>query len=595
MTRPFVGWIFAAFAVAVLAMAWGEVFSPLTHTTFGVTAAVPDATGKGAVVAIVAPHSSAANAGVRVGDVVDLTALSLSDRYRLVTGYSPIGTTLAVPVRRSAVTHIVTLRAGPAGPRLGGAGFALLASATITLLILAFIVLVRPSLATVALVVYGTGAVTTFPAVGELSWLPDPWFGGAAAAIIAVFSYLPFLALLPFLARFPQPPNTPAARLRMHVADALFLIGAIVFTLQAIFELLPFQTWATFDFWSQIVTLIVVLAFGSFAYNGAAGEARRRIGWVMSGFVVSALAFTAFNITIVNINAYTSTTLQTAIDAFILLQCALPIALAYAVLRHRVLDIGFALNRTMVYVTMTTIVIGVVSLADWLAGRLLVEQRWALAVEGFVTVGFGFALNWIHAHTEHLIDRIVFRKRHLAERRISYRISALSFAASPAAVDEAVSLDAAQILELRSAAVFGREGEAGAFVRRAAVGWGDSTAKSLSDDALLVRTLRALERPIFLDDVAVQYATFPGGAERPVLTIPIVAQHELIGFALYGNRADGASPDPEEIALLARLTAAAGSAYGAVEARRWRDRATELERGHPAGNVGNVRLDVSEA
>jgi hypothetical protein len=36
-------------------------------------------------------------------------------------------------------------------------------------------------------------------------------------------------------------------------------------------------------------------------------------------------------------------------------------------------------------------------------------------------------------------------------------------------------------------------------------------------------------------------AGFPDGPERPVLAIPIVAQHELLGFAIYGARRDGAS------------------------------------------------------
>jgi len=43
----------------------------------------------------------------------------------------------------------------------------------------------------------------------------------------------------------------------------------------------------------------------------------------------------------------------------------------------------------------------------------------------------------------------------------------------------------------------------------------------------------------------------PSGAARPAIAIPIVTQHELIGFALFGNRHDGALPDPEEIGLLA--------------------------------------------
>ena len=50
-----------------------------------------------------------------------------------------------------------------------------------------------------------------------------------------------------------------------------------------------------------------------------------------------------------------------------------------------------------------------------------------------------------------------------------------------------------------------------------------------------------------------------------------------IAVALYGSHTDGASPDPEEVSLLARLTASAANAYGAVEARQWRERANALE------------------
>lgn len=54
--------------------------------------------------------------------------------------------------------------------------------------------------------------------------------------------------------------------------------------------------------------------------------------------------------------------------------------------------------------------------------------------------------------------------------------------------------------------------------------------------------------------------------------------HELLGFVLYGKHDDGSSPDPDEITLLQRLAHAAGIAYGNVESRRWRERATTLER-----------------
>jgi len=49
---------------------------------------------------------------------------------------------------------------------------------------------------------------------------------------------------------------------------------------------------------------------------------------------------------------------------------------------------------------------------------------------------------------------------------------------------------------------------------------------------------------------------FPDGPARSVLAIPIVAQHELLGFAIYGARRDGASLDPEEVSLEEALRAA---------------------------------------
>jgi hypothetical protein len=242
-----------------------------------------------------------------------------------------------------------------------------------------------------------------------------------------------------------------------------------------------------------------------------------------------------------------------------------------------VLDIGFVLNRTVIYAVMTTLVVGVVSLVDWIASRLLAEQRLALAIEAIVTISFGFGLNWIHGRTERLIDRIVFRQRHLAEKRIEHRIGALGFVASGDAVDEALAVDAPRILALSSAALFGRLTADAPFQRSVSTGWDARSATSIDADSLLVRSLRSLERPFFLDEVGIVDASFPQGREMPALVIPIGSQHELIGFILYGNHIDGASPDPEEIALLARLATAAGNAYGAVEARQWRERAAALE------------------
>ncbi|MGH7737931.1 MAG: hypothetical protein ACREMP_08735 [Candidatus Tyrphobacter sp.] len=583
--RTALGWACATLAVVVLVLAWIGVFSSASQTSFGMPSLSPAAGGRDAIVGAVTPNLSAAKAGIRPGDVVELSALTLSQRYRLVTGSGPVGSTVTIRVRRGNSTRDVTLREEPHASLHPGQAAAYLTSATIALVIFAVLVLLRPSLATAALVLFGAGFATSFTIADEFASLPDPWFGGVGAAIVAALSILPFFALPVFLTRFPHPPQTRAAFVRMRFADAFFVAGAAVSLYQASFEPIPFASWTFFDSWFNVVPLLVALAFVGAAYADADGEARRRVGWVLAGFVITALAYTGQDI--VNSDAIPYSfyeTAQTLSSILGLCACALPIALAYAVLRHRVLDFAFALNRTMVYGTMTTLAVAIVLIVGWLAGLLFSEQRWALAIEGFVTIAFGFALNWFQGHAEHLIDRFVFRKRHVAERRIQYRIKALAFAQTTSAVDEALAVDACTVLELRSGAVFGKTSSSGHFRRTLSTGWHAQTADELVTDALLVRTLRSVERPIFLDEAALAPPLFPDGDARPVLAVPVNSEHELIGFALYGNRADGASPDPEEVALLARLAEAAGNAYGAVEARQWRARVAELEALHAAAS-----------
>jgi hypothetical protein len=368
--------------------------------------------------------------------------------------------------------------------------------------------------------------------------------------------------------------------LRVRSADAIFWLSAIVCLAQILYEPVIFGSWTPFDILAPFVLLLLALLFAALVYRDIVGEARRRVSWVIAGVVVSALAYAGFNTLppLFLVEGNTPTLATVLADVFQLLSCALPIALAYAVLRHRVLDIGFALNRTLVYGTMTALVVVVVSLVDWLTSRMLSEQRLALAIEAGVTIGLGFILNWLHGKIERLIDRVVFRARHIAEKRIEYRIGALAFASSASAVDDALGVEAAHILALASAAVFTRLGSSEPFACKASTGWENASLRTFDDDSLLVRTLLSLERPIVLDDVAIHLEGAPHGNERPMIAIPMVAQHELQGFALYGNHHEGTLPDPEEIALLAKLCAAAENAYGAIEARQWRERATTLER-----------------
>ncbi len=574
MNRLVFGCVLAFLAIAMLVLVFGEAWAPLTHTSFGVRI-VP--LGDRAAVGRILTDSAAYENGVRVGDEIDVMSMPIGDRMRLRTNASPLGTQLKVPMIRNGRRQFVTFVSRPRSGSVAYAGWPLLLSAFITLIIVAVIAWRKPSIATAALVLYGMGSCTTAGVVAQFSWLSDPWFAIVAVFVITAFSTLPIAALLPFIVRFPNPPVTAEGRMRMHVADGLFVATAILCLIETLYEPVLYVSWFAFDNVVTMGLMAIVLVFAALVYRDAGGEERRRIGWVVAGLLISAAGYTGFN-TMDSFVMGGWAAPYAVVAATQLLQGALPLALAYAVLRHRVLDIGFALNRTMVYGAITAMVVVVVSLVDWLSSRLISEQRWALAFEALITIGFGFTLNYIHGKTERLIDRIVFRARHLAEKRIEYRIGALGFSQSASAVDEALASDAPRILDLTSAAIFGRLAKNEPFTRKASLGWTDHTTASIPDDSLLVRTLRSLERPVVLEDVAIVVDDAPTGPQRPAVAIPIVTQHELIGFALFGNRLDGALPDPEEIGLLAQLCSAAGNAYGAVEARQWRERAASLER-----------------
>src|SRR5579872_4518130 len=196
MARPLVGWLLVAFAAILLGLAWGERFSPLNDTTFGV-ALIPS--GRDAAVLRVVPASSAASAGLRPGDVLKISNLSLSDRYRLMTGGSPPGTIVSVAVSSGGTQRMVSLEASAASGARRYTPIALavfLFTATLTLLIVATIAVRKPSVASAALVFYGAGSVTTYGVTQLLSFIPNPWFGAAAVFVNAAFATLPVFALL---------------------------------------------------------------------------------------------------------------------------------------------------------------------------------------------------------------------------------------------------------------------------------------------------------------------------------------------------------------------------------------------------------------
>ena len=562
------GALVAVFATVLLIFAWMEAFAPATHSGF--TLIVRD-DGAGHVVV----RKKDPDVAVALGDQVDLGSLTFPQRFRLQTG-SPPGTSITVRILHNGVWAPVSMKAKAHPVRPTFVNLTLLAFTTLALVVFAIIGVRRPSIGTAALVFLAASLLNAPRVASIFSWLPDSLYAPTATVIVSLLTEFPIFAVLVFLTRFPRNPEQPKARLRMRIGDGIVIAAIAPCTFFTLAEPVVFQTFAVGHYTFQIVGIITGAFFAITAYREASGEDRQRIGWVLVGLMASDVSLIIENV------AYLSWPSATVRNVLFLtsyvLSAVLPLSLGYAVLRYRVIDLGFVVNRTLVYAVVTALIVVVVSFVDWISGKLINETRLALAAEAGVTILLGVTLNTVHSRIERIVDRLVFRQRYLAERKLRNRLDALSFATSDAAIDAALTDEIVDILRLRSAAVFRVNSEDGAFVRRRSVAWTEADGHSFDCNSLIVRSIRAADKPFFLADLGVSDFACPRGDAMPMLAVPVATQKDFVGFALYGGVRDGTAPDPEIVAHLAELSAAAATTYALVEARKWRERYFDLQR-----------------
>ena len=82
----------------------------------------------------------------------------------------------------------------------------------------------------------------------------------------------------------------------------------------------------------------------------------------------------------------------------------MPICIAYAVFRLRVLDVNFVLNRALVYGVLSLGVIAFISILDWFFSRVVALGRFAIGLELLATIAIGFLLDRIDRSVEGFVE-----------------------------------------------------------------------------------------------------------------------------------------------------------------------------------------------
>jgi len=530
---------------------WGE-------GTFGLTLPAREA-----VVVAVDPASSAGHAGVRRGDrLADRSNYEVASRVR--APYAGERETLTF--ERANTRYTVTLIAKPnrdfgVVQRIGG----ILAyiPPTVFLIVAFLLVFVRPSIMSWSFYVFAVGYFGTSPAFMYWSHVLSPAeylvLTFVLSTLLGAWSVLP---LLPFVLRFP---NGDVFGWRRRVDPFVWVLLALSYVLYVI-EWRAYSVSQDVPAWDIVPSTVIPLAAFAFAglilaknFATATPADRQRFAFVALGTLISFVAYAIYFVPGVPFAVG-----QVVGFAVVLM----PVCIAYAVFRLRVLDVNFVLNRALVYGVISLGVIAFVSILDWFFSRAVAIGRLAIGLELLATIAIGFLLDRINRAVEGLVEAIFFRKRRLAERHLRRAAAALPYATDEAAIIDGLVQIPVDALELAAAALYRR---AAAGTRFEGVGTARQTAVApLGFDAndLLVRMLLADEKIVWLDDLRAHLDAENAGIYT--LAVPVTVRHELVSFTLYGAHANGAQLDPDEVELLEELAREAARAYDHVEAERAR-------------------------
>ncbi len=383
----------------------------------------------------------------------------------------------------------------------------------------------------------------------------------------SVFYYINYtvqlgIAGLPiFLLRFP---HNSAPGWRRPVL--IFALCTVPWVLPLIF--FAIQTDAALEKGPLLKSVIFLISFIILAVMGvqARGADRKRLQWVIVGVAAAIIAALLQNAPLFSGMAspgYSFITLSGNIVSFVssLLYALMPICIFYAIIKHRVIDVRFIANRSIVFGIMLMLFTGAFAGLDWLFSAYVYQSQAQIAIGMAVAVALGWAIRSWRKPCIDFVDRILFPKSHAGLAALHDLRLTLERESSQGNVREVLTKTAPAALQLASAAIFARAADGG-FIRETEFGWGAGTAWHLFAGDPVVDSISARRaKPFRVEDPMWAGVNVPTGLASPVLAIPLIAHRKVIALIFYGAHANGADINPDEERLLVELCVAAAPAF----------------------------------
>ena len=546
-------YLLAGLALLWLALFWLAYFHPASYVPLVAKAHA----GQPTIITQVTPQLQ--RAGVSPGMHLKLAAIPLSERYRLVYG-APRDAIVEVPLETQTGARLIRAPAQIQVPvNVGPIDWILIVCATFSLLLGAYLALRKPSAMIFALIMYLGGIVNVEALAGAYAHLPPAAYAFVNAATFTLLGFFPNAILASFAIRFPGTEPARTKKRAIQVVDGIVLAGFAIEAFREGFWKVIFNT----PFYSRsylIGSAVVVAAAAILSLRYAKREERGRIGLVFAAIVVAGLGYATSNA----LGASIPTPVYLAIE--ILSVIVIPVAVAYAILKHRIFDIAFVVNNTLVFAATSLVVLAIFGALELLTERFLssLSHLQSAALDFGIALIVGMSARPVHRRADSVVDALIFRKRH--EQESSLRRFAKT--AEHYTAEEPLARDTVNALvrfgDVHGAALYRAEEkrllcDASTFV--------NAPRQIVIDDCAYVEA-RAHQEPL---DIRRTATAFPG-----VRIYPMVLADRVLGALTVGERESGEAMPPDIDDAIQKIAASVAACFTAIEVAHMREENAQL-------------------
>ena len=398
-----------------------------------------------------------------------------------------------------------------------------------------------------ALIALGTGGIALPP------WASAPLLAILMWSFVVLGTALSSL-LIPFAMRMVEENVGRLPRWHWRAAN-VYLALTVPFFAVLLWNVFTAADFGGLDFRGTSVPLIpplVSIAYLIVGWRKSEAAVRNRFALILFALLayLAGVMVTQWNLSQSG-TAFGSSDWMTNLNALTVGVIA-PGTLAYAVLRHKLFDLGFAVNRTLVYGTVSAVLLVGIGLTEYAVKSLLpkVWTQGSVFISAGIAVGVFLIFHRIHHSVEHAIERLFFHKWQVNEAALKRFVAAAGHMEQPGALGGHFTTELVRFTGGAAVALYARTAEGH---------YASAAGETVDADDLALAAMRAELGPIVPAEI--------GSPLKAVLALPMMHQAALAGFILLGPKPTGEDYRPDEIEVMAWATHQIGLDLQAIRVR----------------------------